>query len=128
MGSTGKAGRGGSLVREEEIKGTPLIFGEARVFKDFVDIDGYSNKATLKGALGDLAKAIAKYDEGEAKALRDSIKFNEIDQVKPTADGGPGQYILEYEEVPSASRYINDEDIEYKEGKWYLHTRIIRSR
>lgn len=122
MGSVGKTPSTPSIT-EEQIKGTPLVFATAMIREDSVDIDGYSNKKTLKGALSDLAKAIEKYNKGEADALRSSIKFNEIEQVNTVPEGGV--YILEYEEVPSASQYNEETDeMEYAEGRWYVHTRF----
>ena len=124
----------------EAIKGTPLIFGMANVRKEFIDIDGYSNKKTIAGALSDLAKALDKYDKGEADALRYVIKNKEITQILPDRNIGGAQYLLDWEEVPSASRYVDskgidsllsDEDdsthtIEYKDARWYVHTRVLR--
>jgi len=119
MGSTGKA----PAIVEEPITGTPIIYGTAMIREDSIDIDGYSNKKTLKGALADLAKAIEKYNKGEADALRSSIKFNEIEQVNTVPEGGV--YILEYEEVPSASNWNEEtEEMEYKPAHWYIHTRF----
>ena len=125
MGSVGANRNTVNTITYEEITGTPIIYGTAAIRPNSIDIDGYSNKKTLKGALSDLAKALEKYDKGEADALRDSIKFGEIGQVKPI-EGGGAQYILEYEEVPSAARYNENDEMEYKEAKWYVHTRIIR--
>ncbi len=133
MGGRGNSGNRNSTatIKQEEIKGTPLIFGEARIHSNFIDIDGYSNKKTIEGALKDLAKAVAKYDKDEADAITSMIKFDEIVQTKYVSGDGNAQYILEWEEVPSASRYVgnnedSDREIEYKDGRWYLHTRIIR--
>lgn len=120
----GSVGNNTFTIRQEDIKGTPLIFGTAVIRQDTIDIDGYSNKKTLKGALADLAKALDKYDKDEADALRSSIKFNEIDPVNTVPEGGV--YILEYEEVPSATRYNENDEVEYKSAKWYLHTRVGR--
>lgn len=110
----------------EDIKGTPLIFGTAHIAPDFIDIDGYSNKKTERGLLGDLAKAVAKYDVGEANVLLDMIKFNEIVQIPPVRGAS---YLLEWEEVPSAIRTSpdNEDENEYKPANWYLHIRFARS-
>ena len=103
-----------------------LVFGTARITDNFVDIDGYSNKATIKGALGDLARSIDKYDKGEGDALRSSIKFNEIEPSPYNKEDGGNQYILEYEEVSSAGRFNANDEYETKPAKWYVHTRILR--
>lgn len=121
MGSIGTAKS--PSVSYENIRNTPLIFATAAIRNDTIDIDGYSNKKTLKGALSDLAKALDKYNQVEADGLRDSIKNNEITQVNI----GGTNYILEYEEVPTASQ-LNERtgEMEYKPAKWYVHTRIIK--
>lgn len=117
------------MGREESVKG--LIFGLANVREDYIDIDGYSNKKTLKGALSDLARAIEKYSKVEADGLRSCIKSNEISEIHyDSSCGFPQQYILEYEDVPCASTIVGDIDnddfeVEYKDANWYLHTRII---
>ena len=103
-----------------------LVFGTAHITDNFIDIDGYSNKATIKGALGDLARALDKYDKGEADAVRDTIKFDEVAQAKYNKEDGPDQYILEWEEVPNAGRFNADDEYETKPAKWYIHTRILR--
>lgn len=124
MGSVGKTKETHTY---EDIKGTPLIFGTAHIAPEFIDIDGYSNKKTIKGALSDLAKALDKYDKNEADGLRTAISNDETEQILPSKQDGAGQYILEYEEVPSAARYKEGtEDMEYKPAKWYVHTRIVR--
>ena len=125
MGSLG-ANRNTVNRREEDIKGTPLIFGTAVITDTYIDIDGYSNKKTEAGALSDLAKALDKYDKGEADALRSVIGTDEMVQIKPAREDGPGQYILEWEEVPSAGRFDADDEYKTKPAKWYLHTRIVR--
>lgn len=122
----GSIGTSRYTVTEEQIKGTPLIFGTAMIRPDSIDIDGYSNKKTIKGALEDLAKALDKYDENEADGLRTAISANEIEQIHAIRGEGSAQYILEYEEVPLASRYNENEEMEYKPAKWYLHTRIVK--
>lgn len=135
MGSVGASRNENNSPRitTEEIKGTPLIFGTAMIRSataeqsETVDIDGYSNKKTIAGAIGDLAKAVEKYSKDEADALRDLIKWKELVQIKPgpNYDGG---YILEWEEVPGATRINPDtNENEYKDGRWYLHTRIVTS-
>lgn len=113
-------------IREETIKGTPLIYGTAMIRKDSIDIDGYSNKKTVKGALEDLAKALDKYSKLEADSLRGAISANELEQIHAVRDAGGAQYILEYEEVPGASQWNDAKDeMEYKPAKWYVHTRIV---
>lgn len=106
----------------EDIK-KGLIFGTAHKAPDYIDIDGYSNAKTEEGALRDLAKAVEQYDEGEADAIRGMIKNNEVVQFPATKDS---DYILEWEDVPAATKYNDNGDPEYKDARYYMHTRIIR--
>ena len=128
-----------STAYYESIKGTPLIFAMARITPTYITIDGYSNKSTIKGALKDLAKAVAKYSQSESDAILDMINFDEICQYPANNNDG---YVLEWEEVPSASRHVDADgvdtllsnrddtyenfDVEYKPAKWYLMIRIVR--
>ena len=125
MGSLG-ANRNTVNRREEDIKGTPLIFGTAVITDTYIDIDGYSNKKTEAGALSDLAKALDKYDKNEADGLRDVIKWNDIQQYSARREEPAAQYILEWEEVPGATRTKDDGELEYKNARYYLHTRILK--
>lgn len=106
----------------EDIK-KGLIFGTAHKAPNWIDIDGYSNAKTEEGALRDLAKAVEQYDEGEANAIRSMIKNNEVVQFPATKDS---DYILEWEDVPAATKYNDNGDPEYKDARYYMHTRIIR--
>lgn len=119
MGSTGK-----SQMITEPVKG--LIFGTANIRKGSIDIDGYSNKKTIAGALKELAKAVDKYYKGEGDYIRDMVKFNEISMSLPDKSAGVDQYIIEWEEVPSASRYNDNNEVEYKDARWYLHVRFLK--
>ena len=92
-----------------------MIFTEVRENETFIHIDGYSNKKTLNGALKELAKEVARYNELEASTITDAIKFGEEILVNTE------YYIVEAEEVGCATRYINDEEAEYKEANYYLH-------
>jgi len=128
-----------SNVIYEEISGTPLIFAIAKITSNYIVIDGYSNKSTIKGALRDLSKAVRKYNTDEADGILDMIKFNEIEQIPATLGG---DYIIEWEPVSSAARHIDSDgidvslsnrddtyenfDTEYADAKWYLMTRIVR--
>ena len=108
----------------EKVKG--LIFGLADVRETYIDIDGYSNKKTLKGALSDLARAIENYSKTEADSLRHCIKSNEISQAHHDRNYDFPQYILEYMDVPCASTIVgdvnnDDYEVEYKDASWYLH-------
>ena len=135
MGSTGTK-KEEYRIRTEEITGTPLIFADAVIRpataenSEMVDIDGYSNKKTLNGAIRDLAKAVAKYNKIEANALLDMIKTGELQQYTPDmyTDKSNIGYLLDWEEVGSATR-LNEEtdEVEYADGRWYLHVRFVNS-
>lgn len=139
--STGKMQRTESRTDE-------LIFGTIVETNDYYDIDGYSNARTLEGALGDLAKAVETVDKGEAENIRMMIHYKEYDKVLPARGESGVQYILDYQDVPSASNpldpdiggkaygskrkgrklsgYENDGYNEYANARYYLHTRIIK--
>ena len=121
MGSVGVA------IQSKIVPVKSLVFGLADIRKDYIDIDGYSNKKTLNGAIKDLARAADEFKNGEGDALRENIKDNELVMVKPDKTIGGAQYILEWEEVPQASQ-INEktDEMEYKDANWYLHLRFIR--
>jgi len=118
-----------------------LIYGTAHITDNYIDIDGYSNKKTEKGLLGDLAKAVSRYDEGEAQNLRDSVKWNEISQYPGNENNR--DYILEWEDVPSASRNVDADGVdtvlsnrddthenfetESKPANYYVHIRFPKS-
>ena len=123
MGSVGS----NIVYYEKPVLNTPLIYGMAAIRKGSVDIDGYSNKKTLKGAIKDLAKAVDTFDKGEGDYLRGLVKDNELSMVKPDKTIGANQYILEWENVPSASRFNEDKDeMEYKDANYYLHIRFLK--
>lgn len=112
-----------STTREEVPIKKGLIYGTAVIMKDYIDIDGYSNKKTEKGMLGDLARAMDDFDKGEADAIRNMIKFNEIEQV-PGERGAT--YILEWEEVTSAYNWKNEDEYDIKPANYYVHVRFVK--
>lgn len=100
-----------------------------------VNLDGYSRRKTLKAALKDLAREVAKYDKGEADAITDYLD-DTVEMVQQGMTNEAGCYYIEAQEVPCASRYKFldgnednfDEDnveMEYAEGNWYLYIRWI---
>jgi hypothetical protein len=94
-----------------------MIFGEIVERENTITIDGYSKAKTLKGAIKDLAKEVAKYSTNEAEGLTayidDTIKI--LNQRNKEC-----AYWVDCEEVPCATRYINDEEVEYKESNYYI--------
>ena len=87
-----------------------LTFGTAHITNNYVDIDGYSNRKSEKALLNQLAKAVEPYSKSEAENLRNSVKFNEI--VQYPGSQGNNEYILEWENVPGASRNVDADDID----------------
>lgn len=99
--------------------------------KQMIHIDGYSKAKTEKGALKDLARTIRQYNETEADCILDMIKFNEVSQSLPSQEDTKNRldaYILEWEEVECASRYVDEEltEIEYADASWYLHIAFVQ--
>lgn len=100
-----------------------------------INLDGYSRNKTIKGALKDLAREVAKIDDGEARNISDYID----DTAKMVLDGianEPGAYYIEAEKVSCASRinfldgdennFSSDNiEMESAEGSWYLYIRFV---
>ena len=87
-----------------------LTFGTAHITDNYVDIDGYSNRKSEKALLNQLAKAVEPYSKSEAENLRNSVKFNEI--VQYPGNQGNNEYILEWENVPGASRNVDADGVD----------------
>ncbi len=111
-----------------------MTFVDIETRNGMINLDGYSRNKTLKGALKDLAREVAKIDEGEGKCISDYINET-AEMVAAGMANEPGAYYIEAEEVPCASRYkflngdendYSEENIEiqYAEGHWYLYIRF----
>lgn len=107
-----------------------LAFVEKVERENTVIVDGYTSNKTVKGIIRDVARAIAKIDEGWATCLFDSAKYFEPIFNTPfsEAKNSNGGYFFEIEEVGCATRYNEEtDDIEYKEGyKTYFCIRILK--
>lgn len=102
-----------------------MNFVQAEMRKGTMNLDGYSTNKTLRGALKDLAREVAKYDKGEAEAITNNIDET-IAAVKDGMINEPGCYYIEAEEVECASQFNEETDeMEYAEGHWYLYIRYI---
>lgn len=122
----GSVGNTRSIIREEVPIKKGLIYGTAVITDKYVDIDGYSNKKTEKGMLGDLARAMDDFSKGEADNIRMMVKFNEIEQA-PAGRGAPAAtYILEWEEVTSAYNWKNEDEYDIKPANYYVHVRFVK--
>lgn len=102
-----------------------MTFVQIEKRNGMINLDGYSRNKTLKGALKDLAREVAKVDEGEADAITNNLN----ETVQMVAEGmlnEAGCYYIEAEEVGCASQYSEEKDeIEYAEGSWYLYIRFV---
>lgn len=100
-----------------------MTFVEIEKRNGMINLDGYSRNKTLKGALKDLAREVAKLDKGEADAILDNL--DETAAMASDMANVPDAYYIEAQEVPCASRYSEETDeIEYAEGRWYLYIRF----
>lgn len=101
-----------------------MTFVQIEKRNGMINLDGYSRNKTLKGALKDLAREVAKIDEGEASAITNNLNES-VEAVAAGMMNVPGAYYIEAEEVHCASRYSEENDeIEYAEGHWYLYIRF----
>ena len=101
-----------------------MTFVQTETRNGMINLDGYSRNKTLKGALMDLAREVAKIDEGEGHTITNNID----EYTGMVVDGMPneaGCYYIEAEEVHCATRYSEKKDeMEYAEGHWYLYIRF----
>ena len=83
-------------------------------------LDGYSKAKTIKGALKDLSREVAKISESESHFT----DYMEDTLAIINASHG-NEWFIECQQVGSASRIVEDEDgnfldMEYAEGNFYL--------
>lgn len=104
-----------------------MTFVKVETRKGMIHLDGYSRNKTLKGALSDLAREVAKIDEGEGRNISEYID----ETAQMVIDGmanEPGNWYIEAEEVHCAARLKNPDstepEMEYAEGHWYLYIRF----
>ena len=101
-----------------------MTFTQVEKRNGMVNIDGYSRNKTLKGALSDLAREVAKIDKIEAEAILNNL--DETAEIASDMANIPDAYYIEAQEVPCASRRSEKTDeIEYAEGCWYLYIRFV---
>lgn len=109
-----------------------MTFVQIEKRNGMVNLDGYSRNKTLKGALQDLAREVAKIDNDEADAILSNL--DETAAMALDMMNIPGEYYIEAMDVPCASRYKylsddeNDFEIEYAEGNWYLFIRFVDAK
>lgn len=94
-----------------------LAFVEVTETEKSITIDGYTSYKTEKNIIKDVASVVAKYDEAEANALLDTIKFGLDKYNSPFIKMNNDGYFFEYEEACCASKYNEETDeVEYKDG------------
>lgn len=107
-----------------------LAFVEAIERETTITIDGYTSNKTVKGIIRDVARAVEKYSDVEAKSLYETAKDYNPDFNNPFVEASysDGGYFFEYEECPCASRWDEKKDeMEYKDGYFnYFCIRIIK--
>ena len=101
-----------------------MTFVQIEKRNGMIGLDGYSRNKTLKGALKDLAREVAKIDKTEADGI-----LNNIDEMAGMATAMmniPNEWYIEAQEVHCASRRSEKNDeMEYAEGHWYLYIRFV---
>lgn len=101
-----------------------MTFVETEIRNGMVNLDGYSTRKTLRGALKDLAREVAKIDKGEADGITNYMD-DTLEMVLEGMTNEPGAWYIEAVEVGCASRFNEDTDeMEYAEGNWYLYIRF----
>lgn len=92
--------------------------------KGMINLDGYSDRKTLRGALRDLAREVAKIDKGEADGITNYMA-DTLALVREGMSNEPGCWYIEAQEVESACQWNEDTDeMEYADGHWYLYIRF----
>jgi hypothetical protein len=113
-----------------------LHFVESDVRKDgnviAVNMDGYTDRKTVLGAVHEIGREVAKYDQGEgelllsAKTTAEAKGLQVLPSAYPTAEDRNNGYIFELEEVSCATRYDEESDTcEYADGTYYFHIRFF---
>ena len=93
--------------------------------KGMINLDGYSDRKTLRGALRDLAREVAKIDKGEAAGITDYMD-DTLALVRDGMTNEPGCWYIEAQEVSIACQYNEDTDeMKYADGRWYLYIRFV---
>lgn len=101
-----------------------MTFVQIETRNGMINLDGYSRNKTLKGALKDLAREVAKIDKIEADGILNNI--DEMAEMATDMMNISNEWYIEAQEVPCASRYSEKNDeIEYAEGHWYLYIRFF---
>lgn len=99
-----------------------MIFVDTIEKTNTITIDGYSKAKTVNGALSDFGRYIKTHiSESEGQAI---IDYKE--ECLTPASSSCGGYFLEIEEVPCATKYNEQDEIEYKDANFYIVGRIVK--
>lgn len=98
-----------------------MIFVGTIEREETVTVDGYSKAKTINGVLGDFGRYIR---DNISKIEGEAILSYREESLVP-ANVSDGGYFLEIEEVPCATRYI-DNTVEYKEANYYICARFVK--
>lgn len=130
-----RTGRQPDRIRKNEVR-KMLHFVEADVRKEgnviTVNMDGYTDRKTVLGAVHEIGREVAKYDQGEgelllsAKTAAEAKGLQVLPSAYPTAEDRNNGYIFELEEVSCATLYDEETDTcKYENGTYYFHIRFF---
>ena len=92
------------------------------------NVDGYTTRKTILGAVHEIGKAIAKIDAGEGEVLTSVKTEAEAKQaLVPNCFAEHGtSYCFELEEVACASEWNEEkQEMNYEDGNFYFHIRFF---
>ena len=90
------------------------------------NVDGYSDRKTLSGAIREIGREISKIDAGEGELITKNAHTKEDALSLLVQNTSADTYCFEMEDVPCASRYNEETDeVEYQEGNYYFHIRFF---
>lgn len=83
-----------------------------REHSDYVTyiIDGYSTAKSIRGMAHDIARAVKKYDEGEAEVFASMRTNKDVEDSVILPEHSDGGYFFYFEETPIAVRFDEETD------------------
>lgn len=81
-----------------------------------ITIDGYSNAKTIKGALKDLAREMAKHNKKDADSFVEYLDYT----IETLNDFSNPDYVVCLEECETATKIKDDEIVEYRDCNYYV--------
>lgn len=89
------------------------------------NVDGYTTRKTILGAVHEIGKAIAKIDAGEGEVLT-SVKTAAEAKETLIQNTSADTYCFELEEVSCASEWDEEkQEMNYEDGNFYFHIRFF---